>query len=106
MNWRRSRGLTPEMLVVLGEASIKTLDDLADLAADELVGIEGDEEKGILEDFGVTMAWANEVIMAARAHWFDDDDEPQAEGESADEEGGEAAEKQEPAAEAADGAGQ
>ncbi len=100
-------GLTPEMLVVLGEAGVKTLDDLADLAADELVGIEGDEEKGILEDFGVTMAWANEVIMAARAHWFDDDDDaPEAEGEGADEEGGEAAEKQEPAAEAADGAGQ
>ena len=99
-------GLTPEMLVVLGEAGVKTLDDLADLAADELVGIEGDEEKGILEDFGVTMAWANEVIMAARAHWFDDDDAPEAEGEGADEEGGEAAEKQEPAAEAADGAGQ
>ena len=99
-------GLTPEMLVVLGEAGVKTLDDLADLAADELVGMEGDEEKGILEDFGVTMAWANEVIMAARAHWFDDDDAPEAESEGADEEGGEAAESQEPAAEAADGAGQ
>ena len=99
-------GLTPEMLVVLGEAGVKTLDDLADLAADELVGMEGDEEKGILEDFGITMAWANEVIMAARAHWFDDDDAPEAESEGADEEGGEAAESQEPAAEAADGAGQ
>ncbi len=99
-------GLTPEMLVVLGEAGLKTRDDLADLAADELVGIEGDEEKGILEDFGVTMAWANEVIMAARAHWFDDDDAPEAESEDAGEEGGEAAESQEPAAEAADGAGQ
>ena len=99
-------GLTPEMLVVLGEAGVKTLDDLADLAADELVGIEGDEEKGILEDFGITMAWANEVIMAARAHWFDDDEAPEAEAEGADEEGGEAAETQEPAAEAADGAGQ
>ncbi len=98
-------GLTPEMLVVLGEAGVKTLDDLADLAADELVGIEGDEEKGILEDFGVTMAWANEVIMAARAHWFDDDEAPEEESEGADEEGGEAAETQEPAAEAADGAG-
>ena len=99
-------GLTPEMLVVLGEAGVKTLDDLADLAADELVGMEGDEEKGILEDFGITMAWANEVIMAARAHWFDDDDAPEAESEGADEEGGGAAESQEPAAEAADGAGQ
>ncbi len=99
-------GLTPEMLVVLGEAGVKTLDDFADLAADELVGMEGDEEKGILEDFGVTMAWANEVIMAARAHWFDDDDAPEAESEGADEEGGDAAEVQEPAAEAADGAGQ
>src|SRR3546814_12392463 len=29
-------GLTPAMLVILGEQGVKTLDDLADLAADEL----------------------------------------------------------------------
>ena len=56
--------LPPAMLVALGEKGVKTLDDLADLASDELVEIVGatamDEET------------ANEVIMAARAHWFAD----------------------------------
>ena len=32
----RSKGLTPAMLVKLGENGVKTLDDLADLAGDEL----------------------------------------------------------------------
>jgi N utilization substance protein A len=56
--------LTPAMLVALGEKDVKTLDDLADLASDELIEIVGadnmDEET------------ANAVIMAARAHWFGD----------------------------------
>jgi transcription termination/antitermination protein NusA len=56
--------LTPAMLVALGEKDVKTLDDLADLASDELIEIVGadnmDEET------------ANNVIMAARAHWFED----------------------------------
>ena len=58
--------LTPAMLVALGEKEVKTLDDLADLASDELIEIVGadnmDEET------------ANAVIMAARAHWFAGDD--------------------------------
>jgi transcription termination/antitermination protein NusA len=57
--------LTPAMLVALGEKEVKTLDDLADLASDELIEIVGadnmDEET------------ANSVIMAARAHWFADE---------------------------------
>ena len=57
--------LTPQMLVALGEKGVKTLDDLADLASDELVEIVGAEAMD--EDI------ANEVIMAARAHWFDDE---------------------------------
>ena len=31
-------GLTPAMLVTLGENGVKTLDDLADLSSDELIG--------------------------------------------------------------------
>jgi N utilization substance protein A len=57
--------LTPAMLVALGEKGVKTLDDLGDLASDELqeiVGAEAMDEEA-----------ANEVIMAARAHWFDGD---------------------------------
>jgi len=59
--------LTPTMLVALGEKGIKTLDDLADLASDELIEIVG---AGAMDE-----ETANEVIMAARAHWFDDGDE-------------------------------
>jgi N utilization substance protein A len=55
--------LTPAMLVALGEKGVKVLDDLADLASDELVEIVGTANM----DEGT----ANDVIMAARAHWFD-----------------------------------
>ncbi len=62
-------GLTPGMLVTLGEAGIKTLDDLADLASDELI----DPEEGVLRSHGLGEAQANDIIMAARAHWFEDE---------------------------------
>jgi N utilization substance protein A len=55
--------LTPAMLVQLGEKGVKTLDDLADLAGDELVEIVGEE--------AMDVDTANAVIMAARAHWFE-----------------------------------
>jgi N utilization substance protein A len=63
-------GLTPQMLVTLGEAGIKTVDDLGDLAADELVN----PEDGILREYNLSEQEANAIIMAARAHWFDGDD--------------------------------
>ncbi|RIK95184.1 MAG: transcription termination/antitermination protein NusA [Proteobacteria bacterium] len=63
-------GLTPQMLVALGEAGVKTIDDLGDLASDELVGA----EDGILRDFGLSEEEANAIIMAARAHWFADEE--------------------------------
>jgi len=56
-------GLSPNMLVKLGHRGIKTLDDLGDLASDELIDIVGKDE--------MTEDQANAVIMAARAHWFD-----------------------------------
>jgi N utilization substance protein A len=59
--------LTPAMLVALGEKGVKTLDDLADLASDELIEILGE---GAMDE-----ATANEVIMAARAHWFAEEGE-------------------------------
>jgi N utilization substance protein A len=58
--------LTSGMLVALGEKGVKTLDDLADLAGDELVEILG--EGAMDEDT------ANAVIMAAREHWFAEGD--------------------------------
>ena len=63
-------GLTPAMLVDLGKAGVRTLDDLADLATDELI----DPREGILREHGMSAEEAEAVIMAARAHWFDDED--------------------------------
>ena len=57
--------ISPEMLVILGENNIKTLDDLGDLASDELLEL--------LPDSNLSEEDANEIIMSARAHWFDDD---------------------------------
>ena len=62
-------GLTEAMLVELGKKNIKTLDDLGDLATDELV----DVRTGILKTFKLGDEVGNRIIMAARAHWFDDD---------------------------------
>ena len=58
--------LTPAMLAKLGEAGVKTLDDLGDLAGDELRENLGPLAMGEEE--------ANAIIMAARAHWFEDED--------------------------------
>jgi N utilization substance protein A len=63
-------GLSPTMLVQLGEKGVKTLDDLADLAADELIEIVGE---GTIDEEA-----ANAIIMAARAHWFADEGAPAA----------------------------
>jgi N utilization substance protein A len=60
-------GVTPALLVAVGEKGVKTLDDLADLAADELIEMAGPALR--LEE-----AEANAIIMAARAHWFADDE--------------------------------
>ena len=88
--------LNEAMLVVLGKAGIKTLDDLADLATDELIAKKraGEQRRrnntaprernndkteeakgGVLGEFGLTEEQGNEIIMAARAHWFADEDE-------------------------------
>jgi N utilization substance protein A len=60
---------SPGTLVALGEKGVKTLDDLADLASDELIEIVG---------AGIDEEAANDIIMRARAHWFaeEDDAEP------------------------------
>ncbi len=58
-------GLTPDQIMQLGAAGIKSLDDLADLAGDELVEILGADK--------ITETDANALIMKARAHWFADD---------------------------------
>src|SRR5579863_3446531 len=68
--------MTPGFLVALGEKGVKTLDDVGDLASDELIEIVGADK--------LDQADANELIMAARAHWFTDEPAaPAADGEAA-----------------------
>jgi N utilization substance protein A len=96
--------LNEQMLVTLGKAGIKTLDDLADLATDELIAKKREaprrrqaaadgppmrrdrprpEDKGgVLGDFGLSEEQGNEIIMAARAHWFEDEEEAPAASEA------------------------
>ncbi len=50
--------------VAVGQKGILTRDDLGDLAGDELVDL-------IKEDLNLTPEEANDVIMKARAHWFE-----------------------------------
>lgn len=72
--------LSAAMLVSLGEGGIHSLDDLGDLASDELI----DAEEGALRGYGLSEEDANAIIMAARAHWFEDEDQPAEDlGESA-----------------------
>jgi len=81
--------MTEAMLVTMGKAGIKTLDDLADLATDELVAKKraeprrrgndtqrserAEDKGGILAEYGLSDEQGNEIIMAARAHWFADE---------------------------------
>lgn len=55
-----------DIVLTLAKQGVKSLDDLADLASDELIDMIGAGN--------VTEEEASEVIMAARAHWFDDED--------------------------------
>lgn len=56
------QGLDQDMIITLAEKGIKNIDDLADLASDELVEI--------LSDSVITETEANDIIMSAREHWF------------------------------------
>jgi N utilization substance protein A len=60
-------GMDTQLAAKLAEGGIKTRDDLADLAVDELSELTGLEEEK-----------AKKLIMAARAHWFGDDQNKEA----------------------------
>ena len=91
--------LTEAMLVTLGKAGIRTLDDLADLATDELIkkkraeprrrgenapaaSNRSEDRGGVLGEYGLTEAQGNEIIMAARAHWFEEESPAATEGDA------------------------
>jgi N utilization substance protein A len=53
--------------LTLAENNVRTLDDLADLDNEELIEYLG--QHGLTDD-----TEAGDIIMAARAHWFADED--------------------------------
>ncbi|SAI57593.1 transcription elongation factor NusA [Bordetella ansorpii] len=55
-------GMTPELAAKLAERKVHTRDDLAELATDELAEIAGLDEQQ-----------ASDLIMRARAHWFNEE---------------------------------
>lgn len=71
-------GMTEDIIITLGKNKIKKLDDIADLATDEL--------KEILVDFKLSDDVLNEMIMKAREHWFDNDEAQDNEGQETKEE--------------------
>ena len=82
-------GLTTAMLVALGEKNVKSVEDLADCATDDLLGWNERKDKetihheGILDAFGLARPDAEELILAARvkAGWIEEADlvsEPEA----------------------------
>ena len=72
------KGLTPGMLLTLGEQNILKLSDFADLSSDELIGaydvIKGERVKikGYLEEFALSKEESDELIMSAREKVYKD----------------------------------
>jgi transcription termination/antitermination protein NusA len=75
-------GITTAMLVTLGENNIKTVEDLADCATDDLAGWSERKDKetirheGILDKFSLSKDQVEDVILAARvkAGWITEAD--------------------------------
>ena len=99
---REIDGITTAMMVALGENEVKTVEDLAGCATDDLVGYtecrcpEAVRHAGYLDGFELSRAEAEALIMAARlkAGWIEALPEPEgeaAEGEAAE---GEASESE------------
>ena len=63
-NLRTLEGMDDDMLRDLAQAGVTTRDDLAELAVDELIEITG-----------VETGEAEKIILAARAHWFENNEQ-------------------------------
>ncbi|MEM7215783.1 MAG: transcription termination factor NusA [Pseudomonadota bacterium] len=94
---REIEGLTTQMLVKLGQEEVKSLEDFAGCAADDLLGWnerkDGENVRfpGILEDFKISRIEAEQMIMAARikAGWVTEEElakQEMADAEQAEEE--------------------
>ncbi|HEU4988030.1 MAG TPA: transcription termination factor NusA [Rhizobiaceae bacterium] len=95
---REIPGMTTAMMVKLGEDGVKTVEDFAGYAADDLVGWKERKDgetkffTGVLSDFDVSRADAEQMVVAARlkAGWISEED--LAAEEAGDEEAAETAE--------------
>ncbi|MEE7458747.1 transcription termination/antitermination protein NusA [Methylorubrum populi] len=97
---REIDGITTAMMVALGENEVKSVEDLAGCATDDLVGYtegrgpEAVRHAGYLDGFELSRAEAEALIMAARlkAGWIDSLPETESESEADGETEGEPAE--------------
>jgi len=79
---REIPGITTAMMVKLGEDGVKTIEDFAGYAVDDLVGWKERKDgetklfEGVLSEFGVSRAEAEQMVMAARLHagWITEED--------------------------------
>ncbi|MEP9398009.1 transcription termination factor NusA [Mesorhizobium sp. KR2-14] len=85
---RELPGVTTAMLVALGEDGVKTVEDFAGYAVDDLVGWKERKDgetkfyPGVLASFGVTRADAEQMVLAARlkAGWITEEEAAAEEG--------------------------
>ncbi|MGO4287682.1 transcription termination factor NusA [Bosea sp. TAB14] len=89
---REVEGITTSMMVALGENDVKTVEDLAGCATDDLTGWterkdgESTRHAGYLDGFDLSRQDAEAIIMAARVHagWVEAPvEEPEAEADEA-----------------------
>tara|TARA_R110002110_G_scaffold12692_24_gene60324 strand:+ start:5088 stop:6707 length:1620 start_codon:yes stop_codon:yes gene_type:complete len=94
-------GVTPKMLVAFGENDVKSVEDLAGCASDDLAGwnetVDGERkhQQGILEGFDLSADETNDLIMQARlmAGWITEADLAPAVEDVAEEDGDEIGEE-------------
>lgn len=99
-------GLSTEMMVALGENDVKTVEELAECATDDLIGWterkDGEAVRfdGFLDQFNLRKHQAEDLIMTARvkAGWISEEDLRQEEEEVAEEEAELPEEEEAPAA--------
>jgi N utilization substance protein A len=80
------------MLVSLGENGVKSVEDLADCATDDLIGWTEKKDgvstrhNGFLEEFDLTRDEAEQMILNARIHagWIEPEPEPEPEPDEAE----------------------
>src|SRR5690606_31265462 len=79
---REIPGITTAMMVALGEDGVKTIEDFAGYAVDDLVGWKERKDgetkffAGVLADFGVSRADAEQMVVTARLRmgWISEED--------------------------------